>query len=328
MHGKKEIIMNKHITRRNGRTGAVRRRPALTLLLLTLAAGLAVPAALAANTNPQGASLPIFVPDYWSATAQTNSTGTALLAAGTTGASPRQSAANGAVLVLNPLALSKEEETIAVPAVTGLTQADAAAALAAAGLVPGTILQSYHPTTASGLIISQDPAAGAEVAPGAAVALTVSMGPEPAEGEPEGEGEVEGEGEPQTEGEGEPQMEGEGEPQTEGEGEPVTPPTTEEARSQIAAMIASVDANGDGLISYSEALAALPELTQDVFNQLDTNGDGSLDKTELGLEDSSESGCNCKKGYMTPDGLKRMFGDLFLAGLSLSALLVVSRIRR
>lgn len=311
MYGKKEKIMNKNITRRSARTGAVRRKPALAvLLLLTLTTGLGMPAAVAENTNPQGASLPIFVPDYWSATAQTNSTGTALLAAGTTGVSPRQSAANGAVLVLNPLALSKEEETIAVPAVTGLTQADAAAALAAAGLVPGTILQSYHPTTASGLIISQDPAAGAEVAPGAAVALTLSMGPEPAEGELEGEGEVEGEGEPQTE----------------GEGEPVTPPTTEEARNRIAAMIAGVDVNSNGVVSYPEAVAALPELTQDVFNQLDTNGDGSLDKTELGLEDSS--GCNCKKGYMTPDGLKRMFGDLFLAGLSLSALLVVSRIRR
>ena len=65
---------------------------------------------------------------------------------------------------------------IAVPAVTGDTQAAATAALTAAGLVTGSITQQPSTTAALGSIISQNPAAGSLVGSGAPVALVVSSG--------------------------------------------------------------------------------------------------------------------------------------------------------
>jgi hypothetical protein len=47
----------------------------------------------------------------------------------------------------------------------------------------------------------------------------------------------------------------------------------------------SVDANKDGFVSWDEALGAYPTLTQEIFNQADTNADGTLDEAEFtGLE--------------------------------------------
>ena len=68
---------------------------------------------------------------------------------------------------------------VAVPAVEGELQADAEAAIIAAGLVVGTVTTAYHDTVALDHVISQDPVAGTEVAPGSAVDLVVSLGPEP-----------------------------------------------------------------------------------------------------------------------------------------------------
>ena len=70
--------------------------------------------------------------------------------------------------------------TTTVPNVVGMTQSAAGTALTSASLVTGTVTQQYSNTVTAGLVISQDPAAGAQAASGSAVALVVSKGPLPA----------------------------------------------------------------------------------------------------------------------------------------------------
>ncbi len=77
------------------------------------------------------------------------------------------------------LMVSKGPEPVSVPDVVGMTQATAQAAIEDAGLTLGAVTEEYDATIPAGQVISQDPAAGAEVLPGSAVALVVSKGPEP-----------------------------------------------------------------------------------------------------------------------------------------------------
>ncbi len=65
---------------------------------------------------------------------------------------------------------------IAVPDVVGLTQTAAANLIHTAGLNVGATIKQYSDTIAAGLVISQSPAAGAQVAVGTFVSLTVSLG--------------------------------------------------------------------------------------------------------------------------------------------------------
>lgn len=67
--------------------------------------------------------------------------------------------------------------TVTVPDLTGLSEADAEAAIVAAGLTVGTVTTAPSDTVPAGDVISHDPAAGASVAPGSAVDLVVSSGP-------------------------------------------------------------------------------------------------------------------------------------------------------
>ena len=75
------------------------------------------------------------------------------------------------------LVISSGPPPVTVPNVVNLTQAAAEAALAAAGLTAGAITQAANDVIPAGSVISQNPAAGASVPPGTAVALTVSSGP-------------------------------------------------------------------------------------------------------------------------------------------------------
>ncbi len=79
-------------------------------------------------------------------------------------------------------------ESVAVPNLSGMTQSEAVAALDAVGLLLGAVAEAYHPTIPAGIIISQSPLFGAQVPPGSAVSISVSLGPESS---PEGEGEGE-----------------------------------------------------------------------------------------------------------------------------------------
>jgi beta-lactam-binding protein with PASTA domain len=65
---------------------------------------------------------------------------------------------------------------VAVPNVVNTTQAAATTAIATAGLTVGAITTATSTTVASGSVISQNPAAGTQVATGSAVSLVVSSG--------------------------------------------------------------------------------------------------------------------------------------------------------
>jgi len=68
---------------------------------------------------------------------------------------------------------------VLVPNVVGQTQSAAQSTLNGFGLVVGTITQAYSSTVASGRVISQNPVAGSTANVGAAVDLTISLGPNP-----------------------------------------------------------------------------------------------------------------------------------------------------
>ncbi len=103
-------------------------------------------------------------------------------------------------------------------------------------------------------------------------------------------------------------------------------PTVEEALEALAASFDEADTENDSRLSFSEAQAVLPGLTKEVFDLIDTDGDGYLSRAELGLEDG-DGGCGCAKSLLTPEGLKKRLGDLFLAGLVLSLLAIWGRRR-
>ena len=79
--------------------------------------------------------------------------------------------------------------SVSVPDVVGMTQSQAQTSLQLVGLTVGTVTHQTSTTVPDGTVISQNPAAGASVSSGTAVALIVSSGPA---GEGEGEGEGQG----------------------------------------------------------------------------------------------------------------------------------------
>ena len=74
------------------------------------------------------------------------------------------------------LVISSGPATVTVPNVVNLTQTAATTAITGAGLTVGGITLTNSNTVPAGSVISQNPAAGASVAPGSAVSLTVSVG--------------------------------------------------------------------------------------------------------------------------------------------------------
>jgi hypothetical protein len=86
------------------------------------------------------------------------------------------------------------------------------------------------------------------------------------------------------------------------------------------------DTNGDGQLSYEEAVVAILGLTRDQFNTLDTNGDGLLSIEELGGEEEGGCGC-CKRTPNTKIDFKRLLGDWLLVGLSLLVLISLANSR-
>ena len=77
------------------------------------------------------------------------------------------------------LVVSRGPEPVSVPNAVGRSEAAATAAITRAGLALGNVTRAYSATMPAGDVISQDPAAGTSVAPGTAVDLVVSRGPEP-----------------------------------------------------------------------------------------------------------------------------------------------------
>ncbi len=257
------------------------------------------------------------------------------------------------------VSLGKEPaETSAVPNVVNTPSTSARAAIASAGFVVGAVTEKYDDVIPAGWVIAQSPAGGEERAAGTPVDLVVSLGKYLGpnadevrallaalfeEADTDGDGKLSWEealaavpslsravfDELDTNTDGyldraELGLPEEGEGEGEGEGEPPLPPTAEEVLALLAAGFNAADTNGDGRISYAEALAAIPRLTLAVFNELDTDGDGALSRAELGLDE--EAGCfGCQKSGFTLTDLRNRLGDLFLGGLALSLLAVSGR---
>jgi hypothetical protein len=72
--------------------------------------------------------------------------------------------------------------TVLAPSVVGMARTSAETAIVSAGLVVGSVSEAYSDTVASGIVISQNPAAGTSVVPGTTVALEVSKGKKPKSG--------------------------------------------------------------------------------------------------------------------------------------------------
>lgn len=66
--------------------------------------------------------------------------------------------------------------SVTVPAVVGMTRAEAEDAIVAADLLVGAVTEGYSDTVAAGLVISQNPAAGTAVEAGSTVSMVVSQG--------------------------------------------------------------------------------------------------------------------------------------------------------
>ena len=83
----------------------------------------------------------------------------------------------GAMSILVALGCQTTPEPMATaPDVVGMPAPDAEAAIAEAGLTTGQVNHDFSSEWAAGLVMSQNPAAGAELSPGAAVRMTVSQG--------------------------------------------------------------------------------------------------------------------------------------------------------
>jgi hypothetical protein len=111
---------------------------------------------------------------------------------------------------------------------------------------------------------------------------------------------------------------------SEGEGEDMESAKWELIRF-LQANVDAVDTNGDHLFSYAEVQTARPNLSQAVFNYVDTDGDGQISYYDIGYNPDPPStgclGCTAGKGNFVFDKLRKSFGDLFLGGLGLMVLL-------
>jgi hypothetical protein len=83
-------------------------------------------------------------------------------------------------IALGGIGVQVQPTTIAVPDVVGQTQAAAATTITGATLTLGTVSTGFSSAIPSGSVISQNPAAGAQVATGTAIALVISTGQPPA----------------------------------------------------------------------------------------------------------------------------------------------------
>ena len=94
----------------------------------------------------------------------------------------------------------------------------------------------------------------------------------------------------------------------------------------------NADANGDGELSYEEAVTAVAELQQTQFDAIDNDGSGTLSRDELLIASGgeAESGCcaKCNKSKSPVETVKHFLADWLLLGLSLMLLLSWSNARR
>ncbi|MEW6298613.1 MAG: putative Ig domain-containing protein, partial [Thermodesulfobacteriota bacterium] len=85
-------------------------------------------------------------------------------------------------------------DPVAVPDVVGQAQSAAEATITGANLTVGTVTNAHSATVPAGSVVSQEPLAGAQVAPGSAVSLVVSLGPSPEDTDNDGDNFTENQG--------------------------------------------------------------------------------------------------------------------------------------
>jgi hypothetical protein len=94
------------------------------------------------------------------------------------------------------------------------------------------------------------------------------------DGEGQSEGAVEGEGEPEGAIEGSPEGDAEGE----GEGEPLN---AEQAAQRLIESFRSIDTDANGRINFETAQSLLAEITFEIYDEFDLDGDGEVTLREL-----------------------------------------------
>ncbi len=247
--------------------------------------------------------------------------------------------------------VSEGPAPVGVPNTVGMTQAAAGAVVGAAGLTLGAVTEVFSATVPAGQVVSQSPEAGADAAPGSAVALVVSKGVQPgtvpnvagmtqaAAGAAVGAAGLtlgavtEVFSETVAAGRVISQRPAAGPEGAAGFAVDLTvsmgadPAAAGAARGVLGEAFSQADT--DGTLSFAEGQAVLPSLSQAVFDLLDTNGDGALGRDELGIADEGGcGGCACAKDALTPGGLKARLGDLFLGGMALALLAALGGARR
>ena len=167
--------------------------PSGSVVSQTPAAGTSVAPGAAINLVVSQGPQPVVVPDVVGMTQVEAGTtlANALLALGSVTRLYSTTVPSGEVMGQNPaagtsvaagtpvdLSVSKGPEFVAVPNVVGLTQAAAGTALSNALLSLGAVTRLYSSTVPTGNVVQQNPTAGTSVAPGTAVDLGVSKGPQ------------------------------------------------------------------------------------------------------------------------------------------------------
>jgi YVTN family beta-propeller protein len=173
-----------HVYLTNAGANAVSVIDTATNTLTSTIGGLNLPQSVSTGPLPPGVLVPSLVGDTQTA-ATAAITGAGLVAGMVTqqanssiapGSVISQVPAAGAFVGANALVGMVVSSGVAVPNVTGQTQAQASTAISSAGLVLGTVAHQMSSTVPSGSVISQSPDAGVNVAGGVAVNLVVSSG--------------------------------------------------------------------------------------------------------------------------------------------------------
>ncbi len=93
--------------------------------------------------------------------------------------------------------------------------------------------------------------------------------------------------------------------------------TAEQLRELLRNALGQADTDGDGQISFAEASAFSSGISQELFSQLDLDGDGFLSPLELGA--AIQRGCGCLANLLdkSPGATARPWSDLLvlLSGL-------------